>query len=218
MTMVMMSMTRMSSRRCGEDDTHPAIACAELSEALNVDMTDATLLGRAKRFVHFLVKRVGFWGILLCASIPNPLFDLAGITCGHFLVPFGTFFGATLIGKAIIKMHIQVIHTNVCLTTCQLILRSCADALCHSGLLRPHAESPARVWRRRSSSWPLQHNQHGQAAGNAHPPVALTMCARARRLCNRTGPSSRARAGRPWKRRTASRLSRWHGSFSCWQP
>ncbi|XP_072503002.1 vacuole membrane protein 1 isoform X3 [Notamacropus eugenii] len=41
------------------------------------------------------------------AQIPNPLFDLAGITCGHFLVPFWTFFGATLIGKAIVKMHIQ---------------------------------------------------------------------------------------------------------------
>ena len=41
-------------------------------------------------------------------QIPNPLFDLAGITCGHCLVPFWTFFGATLIGKAIIKMHIQV--------------------------------------------------------------------------------------------------------------
>ncbi|CDQ86606.1 unnamed protein product [Oncorhynchus mykiss] len=54
-----------------------------------------------------MVQRVGFFGILACASIPNPLFDLAGITCGHFLVPFWTFFGATLIGKAIIKMHIQ---------------------------------------------------------------------------------------------------------------
>ena len=41
-------------------------------------------------------------------QIPNPLFDLAGITCGHFLVPFPTFFGATLLGKAVIKMHIQV--------------------------------------------------------------------------------------------------------------
>ena len=41
------------------------------------------------------------------------MFDLAGITCGHFLVPFWTFFGATLIGKAVIKMHIQVrIHGN----------------------------------------------------------------------------------------------------------
>ena len=97
-----------------------------------------------------LVERVGFFGILACASIPNPvilslrvavtnvrtqtkrpsnnslldsllqkvfscsflcfqLFDLAGITCGHFLVPFWTFFGATLIGKAVIKMHIQKI-------------------------------------------------------------------------------------------------------------
>ena len=46
--------------------------------------------------------------ILHLFSIPNPLFDLAGITCGHFLVPFWTFFGATLIGKAVIKMHIQV--------------------------------------------------------------------------------------------------------------
>ena len=47
----------------------------------------------------------------MLSQIPNPLFDLAGITCGHFLIPFWTFFGATLIGKAIIKMHIQV-HVN----------------------------------------------------------------------------------------------------------
>lgn len=95
-------------------------------------------LTRAKKAVHRLVERVGFFGILLCASVsqlrhspivilytcsslslththkhtctqfPNPLFDLAGITCGHFLIPFSTFFGATLIGKAIIKMNLQV--------------------------------------------------------------------------------------------------------------
>lgn len=62
---------------------------------------------KAKLGIERMVERVGFVGILLCASIPNPLFDLAGITCGHFLVPFWTFFGATLIGKAIIKMHLQ---------------------------------------------------------------------------------------------------------------
>ncbi|XP_070205540.1 vacuole membrane protein 1-like isoform X2 [Littorina saxatilis] len=65
------------------------------------------LMERAKLSVHSMVHRAGFFGILACASIPNPLFDLAGITCGHFLIPFWTFFGATLIGKAIIKMHIQ---------------------------------------------------------------------------------------------------------------
>ncbi|KAJ8972856.1 hypothetical protein NQ317_010280 [Molorchus minor] len=68
---------------------------------------ELTLIERGKLFVEEIVEKVGFFGILACASIPNPLFDLAGITCGHFLVPFWTFFGATLIGKAIIKMHIQ---------------------------------------------------------------------------------------------------------------
>uniref|UniRef100_A0AAR5Q4E2 SAP domain-containing protein n=2 Tax=Dendroctonus ponderosae TaxID=77166 RepID=A0AAR5Q4E2_DENPD len=66
-----------------------------------------SILDKGKLFVEQLVQKVGFFGILACASIPNPLFDLAGITCGHFLVPFWTFFGATLIGKAVIKMHIQ---------------------------------------------------------------------------------------------------------------
>jgi len=75
-----------------------------------------SLFDRAKLGVHSLIQRVGFFGILACASIPNPLFDLAGITCGHFLVPFWTFFGATLIGKAIIKMHIQQIFVILLFT------------------------------------------------------------------------------------------------------
>lgn len=58
--------------------------------------------------MEMVIKRVGFPGILFFASIPNPLFDLAGFTCGHFLTPFWTFFGATLIGKAVVKMHLQV--------------------------------------------------------------------------------------------------------------
>eukprot|EP00794_Sanderia_malayensis_P014085 gene14085-15556_t len=75
---------------------------------------DKDVFTRIKRFVPELVERVGFFGILACASIPNPLFDLAGITCGHCLVPFWTFFGATLIGKAIIKMHIQQSFVILC--------------------------------------------------------------------------------------------------------
>ncbi|XP_053684150.1 vacuole membrane protein 1 [Sabethes cyaneus] len=72
-----------------------------------------SLFESGKLAMEKFVERVGFLGILLCASIPNPLFDLAGITCGHFLVPFWTFFGATLIGKAIIKMHIQKIFVII---------------------------------------------------------------------------------------------------------
>jgi membrane protein YqaA with SNARE-associated domain len=78
----------------------------ELQEKLK-NPEKMTTVEKWKYRVQWAVQKVGFMGILLCASIPNPLFDLAGITCGHFLVPFWTFFGATLIGKAIIKMHIQ---------------------------------------------------------------------------------------------------------------
>jgi len=37
------------------------------------------------------------------------LFDLAGITCGHFGIGFTTFFSATFIGKACIKATIQTL-------------------------------------------------------------------------------------------------------------
>ncbi|CAG8497392.1 16875_t:CDS:2 [Acaulospora morrowiae] len=60
-------------------------------------------------FIHRLMKRLGFFGIFLFASIPNPLFDLAGVICGQFLVPFSTFFGATFLGKAVVKSSIQTI-------------------------------------------------------------------------------------------------------------
>ncbi|KAG7483769.1 hypothetical protein MATL_G00041910 [Megalops atlanticus] len=79
----------------------------EFEEMLEQAENAQDFVTRAKLAVQTMVQKVGFFGILACASIPNPLFDLAGITCGHFLVPFWTFFGATLIGKAIIKMHIQ---------------------------------------------------------------------------------------------------------------
>ncbi|VDN08670.1 unnamed protein product [Dibothriocephalus latus] len=62
---------------------------------------------RLEMLLQKIVLRAGFFGIVLCASVPNPLFDLAGMTCGHFLVPFSTFFGATCVGKALIKVHIQ---------------------------------------------------------------------------------------------------------------
>ena len=59
------------------------------------------------------IQKYGFITILIGASIPNPLFDLAGITCGHFRVPFKKFFFATFIGKAIIKVHIQMLSVII---------------------------------------------------------------------------------------------------------
>ncbi|KAH8378571.1 hypothetical protein KR009_000011 [Drosophila setifemur] len=71
------------------------------------------ILDRTKMFMERVMERVGFVGILLCASVPNPLFDLAGITCGHFLVPFWKFFVATIIGKTFIKATLQLMFVIV---------------------------------------------------------------------------------------------------------
>lgn len=95
------------ARLSGYDPDDEEMAEFEELQRLKERPEDMSFIDRAKLSIEKLVERVGFFGILACASIPNPLFDLAGITCGHFLVPFWTFFGATLIGKAVIKMHIQ---------------------------------------------------------------------------------------------------------------
>ncbi|XP_022930479.1 vacuole membrane protein KMS1-like [Cucurbita moschata] len=69
----------------------------------------STYLNRIKRWFLSHAQHLNFLTILLLASIPNPLFDLAGIMCGQFGIPFWEFFFATLVGKAIIKTHIQTI-------------------------------------------------------------------------------------------------------------
>ncbi|CAG9862545.1 unnamed protein product [Phyllotreta striolata] len=97
---------RLSGLNPDDDDDDDLKAFEEL-EKKKQSKAELTFIEKGKLFVEEIVQKVGFLGILACASIPNPLFDLAGITCGHFLVPFWTFFGATLIGKAVIKMHIQ---------------------------------------------------------------------------------------------------------------
>ncbi|KAK9048690.1 hypothetical protein SSX86_032344 [Deinandra increscens subsp. villosa] len=62
-----------------------------------------------KRWFLSHAQYLNFFTILLLASVPNPLFDLAGIMCGQFRIPFWEFFFATVIGKAIIKAHIQTV-------------------------------------------------------------------------------------------------------------
>lgn len=102
--------SRLSGIDEDEDEDLKAVVELKRKKAAGDELT---LFERLKLGMERVVERVGFFGILACASIPNPLFDLAGITCGHFLVPFWTFFGATLIGKAVIKMHIQKIFVII---------------------------------------------------------------------------------------------------------
>ncbi|KAL4451519.1 hypothetical protein ABPG75_007181 [Micractinium tetrahymenae] len=62
------------------------------------------LVNRMKNWMLNFIQAHGFWGILLLAAYPNAAFDLCGICCGHFQMPFWEFFGATLIGKGGIKI------------------------------------------------------------------------------------------------------------------
>jgi len=68
-------------------------------------LRDAARLAQA--WMVRLIRERGFWGILALASWPNAAFDLCGICCGAFLMPFWQFFGATLIGKGLVKVNGQ---------------------------------------------------------------------------------------------------------------
>ncbi|XP_021817511.1 vacuole membrane protein KMS1-like [Prunus avium] len=75
----------------------------------------ANSLNRIKLWLLSHTQYLNFLTILVLASVPNPLFDLAGIMCGQFGIPFWTFFLSTLIGKAFIKTHIQTLFIiSVC--------------------------------------------------------------------------------------------------------
>ncbi|XP_023341738.1 vacuole membrane protein 1 [Eurytemora carolleeae] len=128
---------RLSGSEPGEEEQE----ILELQEKLKKPES-LTTVERWKYRIQWAVEKVGFMGILVCASIPNPLFDLAGITCGHFLVPFWTFFGATLIGKAIIKMHIQKIF--VILAFNENLLESAISLLRRIPAIGEKLEAPIR--------------------------------------------------------------------------
>jgi hypothetical protein len=76
----------------------------ELAEVSQYD-----IVNRMKNWMLVKIQRHGFWAILLLAAWPNMAFDLCGMACGQFLLPFWTFFGATFIGKALIKVNGQAL-------------------------------------------------------------------------------------------------------------
>eukprot|EP00164_Ancoracysta_twista_P006142 GFYU01008494.1.p1 GENE.GFYU01008494.1~~GFYU01008494.1.p1 ORF type:complete len:554 (+),score=142.54 GFYU01008494.1:238-1899(+) len=87
--------------RLGKDDMEL------LQSVQREDTEDMTVMDRVQHFLYHVLQKYGMVAIFLCASIPNPLFDLAGVTCGHFKVPFWKFFSATALGKAVVKMALQ---------------------------------------------------------------------------------------------------------------
>ncbi|XP_013167823.1 PREDICTED: vacuole membrane protein 1 isoform X2 [Papilio xuthus] len=157
---------------------------ARLSGGTLAQLTDIadhnTRTGRAKVMVQKLVQRVGFAGILACASIPNPLFDLAGLTCGHFLVPFWTFFGATVLGKAVIKMHIQKMFVIIAFN--EALVGQALGWVSKIPYLGPKLEAPLLEFLRnqksklhkRDPSAPLPENQ-GSLVSSLLEKLVLTM-------------------------------------------
>jgi len=60
-----------------------------------------------KAWMIDFIKRRGFLGVYLMSAWPNAAFDLVGMCCGHFQMPFWEFFGATLLGKAFTLRPVQ---------------------------------------------------------------------------------------------------------------
>ena len=76
-------------------------------------MNDLEEIGEASagivKKVENFIKGYGWFAILAFASVPNPLFDLAGLLSGFFEIPFVTFFSAVALGKSVLKTHLQMV-------------------------------------------------------------------------------------------------------------
>ncbi|KAI8820269.1 uncharacterized protein EV422DRAFT_568234 [Fimicolochytrium jonesii] len=101
-----------AAAEAGRDDQ----GFASIESVLKKPRSRRTIGEKLQIGMYNMMQSLGFFGILLCASIPNPLFDLAGIICGHFGVPFMTFFGATFLGKAVFKTSIQTLSVILILS------------------------------------------------------------------------------------------------------
>jgi len=77
----------------------------ELAEA----KTKGDPISRMKVWTIGFTERWGFIGVLGLSAWPNAAFDMCGMCCGYLLMPFWTFFLATLIGKGIIKVNGQAV-------------------------------------------------------------------------------------------------------------
>jgi len=87
-------------------------SAAKLGSKANDELDELKInndvMTRMKRWMIDILKRFGFWAVLGFSAYPNAAFDLVGICCGHFMMPFWTFFSGTMIGKGFIKAPGQV--------------------------------------------------------------------------------------------------------------
>lgn len=74
----------------------------ELEEESSYDV-----LNKMKDWMLSYIKAYGFWAVVALAAWPNAAFDLCGMACGQFMMPFWTFFGALIVGKSLLKANFQ---------------------------------------------------------------------------------------------------------------
>lgn len=86
-------------------------------------------LMKMKVWMVNFVKNYGFWGVLAMSAWPNAAFDLVGVACGHLGVPFMTFFVATLIGKAFIKVNGQCIFFVYWFRNNELVIKMISELI-----------------------------------------------------------------------------------------
>lgn len=65
------------------------------------------IMTRMKIWMINFIQKYGGVSVFLFSCWPNIMFDLCGICCGHFLMPFQSFFIPLLLGKAVVKTFFQ---------------------------------------------------------------------------------------------------------------
>ena len=75
-----------------------------------IEVPNFNMILKKKLYTEF-IRDHRFNAIMLMASYPNATFDICGIACGYYRIPFLEFLSATVIGKAFIKAPLQAIFT-----------------------------------------------------------------------------------------------------------
>jgi len=75
--------------------------------ALELSSDSKDLMSLFRRRMIQMIERRGALSVFLLSCWPNALFDLCGIVCGHYMMPFWSFFLALCFGKGVIKVAIQ---------------------------------------------------------------------------------------------------------------
>jgi membrane protein DedA with SNARE-associated domain len=70
-------------------------------EQIDVPRFARPVVHRVIRWIDWLMDNYGFWTLIVLSAIPNPTFELAGITAGASGMKFWRFMVAVLIGKNI---------------------------------------------------------------------------------------------------------------------